>query len=260
MNTRTKKIAVLIPCKNEAEGIAEVIKSFPYERAKVLGYSITPIVIDNNSTDHTADVARAVGAVVVTETRPGKGNAMKKGFQSVPSDAVYVAMIDGDNTYHASELLRMIEPLDSGFCNVVIGSRLAGKIEEGSMKLFNRIGNWGFSFIVRMFYRANVTDVLTGYFAWKRDVLMRLVPHITAEGFGLEMDMVTKMARLKEEVYCVPISHAARAGNAKLHPVIDGFRILRVFVQNYFWSPQGVGHTGSAVQVSHQHAHTFTEL
>ncbi|MBP9749824.1 MAG: glycosyltransferase [Candidatus Pacebacteria bacterium] len=233
----TKKIVILIPCKNEAEAIADVVRSVPHTRAERLGFSIDVIVIDNNSTDATAEVARTAGATVVYEKHPGKGRAMRTGFRSVGEDVDYVVMIDGDNTYHMSEVLRLVEPLESGFGDVIIGSRLAGKIHDDAMSFFNRVGNWGFSFLVRFLYRANVTDVLTGYFAWKRLALVRLMPHITAQGFGLEMDMVTKMARLGLSMYCVPIQYTARSGVSNLHPVYDGFRILGVFLRNFFWHP-----------------------
>lgn len=237
MNKKTKKVTVLIPCRNEADGIADVIKSFPRNALSRNGFSLDIIVIDNNSTDKTAQIARMNGAVVVEESLPGKGNAMKQGFASVSKDTDYVVMIDGDDTYQASELYRLIEPLDAGFCSVVIGSRLAGKISNNAMSLFNRLGNWGFSFLVRYVYRANVTDVLTGYFAWRREALDRLRPHLTARGFGIEMDMVTKMAKLGEEIYCVPITYAPRSGSSNLSPIIDGFRILGVFLKNLIWRP-----------------------
>jgi hypothetical protein len=105
------------------------------------------------------------------------------------------------------------------------------------MSGFNRMGNWMFSLLVRFVYQANVTDVLTGYFAWKREALVRLRPHLTSKDFGIEMDMVTKMAKLGETIYSVPITYTVRSGDSSLHPIIDGFRILKVFTQNMFWKP-----------------------
>jgi glycosyltransferase involved in cell wall biosynthesis len=252
MKNYAKKITVVIPCRNEAKGVGSVIKSLPYNTLAKRRYACEVIVIDNNSSDNTAEVAVLHGASVVQEQALGKGNAMKKGFASVSEDSDYVVMIDGDDTYQASELMRLIEPLDSGFCTVVLGSRLSGKISNGAMSYFNRLGNWGFSFLVRNFYNANVTDVLTGYFAWKRSALQRLQPHLTADGFGLEMDMVTKMALLGEEIYSVPISYISRSGESNLRPVIDGFRILSVFLRNYFWHPEKKRFSGIRIpRISH---------
>ena len=105
------------------------------------------------------------------------------------------------------------------------------------MSQFNRLGNWIYSHLVRYFYHVNVTDVLTGYFAWNREALERLRPHITSTGFAIEMEMVIKMARLGEEIACVPITYHPRAGETKLSPVYDGARILWMFAKNLRWQP-----------------------
>lgn len=238
--TQRKKITVLIPCYNEAGGIGHVIKSFPLERIHSQGFDLEIVIIDNNSTDGTGEVARKLGATVIHEPKKGKGNAMKRGFYSVSKDTDYVVMLDGDNTYRPEEILRLIEPLDSGFCNVVIGSRLGGRIKEGSMSAFNRFGNWMYSHLVRHFYGVNITDVLTGYFAWTRDALELMRPHLKSDGFAIEMEMVTKMARLGEEIYAVPISYHPRAGETKISPVYDGARILWMFTRNLYWKPEEV--------------------
>ncbi len=233
----TKKITVLIPCYNEEGGIADVIKSFPKEKINDQGYQLEIIVIDNNSTDKTAEIAGSLGAQVIHEPNKGKGYAIRSGFNAISQDTDYVVMLDGDNTYRAQEIMRLIEPLDSGFCNVVIGSRLGGRISYGSMTLFNRFGNWMYSNLVRIFYRVNITDVLTGYFAWKREAIEKLRPHLKSEGFAIEMEMVTKMARLGEEIYSVPITYDPRAGETNLRPIYDGTRILWMFTRNLFWRP-----------------------
>ena len=196
------------------------------------------IVVDNNSTDNTAKIARKHGATVLFEPKKGKGNAIRLGFRSIPKETDYIVMLDGDTTYKPEEILRLVEPLDSDFCTVVIGSRLGGKILEGSMTLFNRFGNWMYSHLVRYFYKVNVTDVLTGYFAWKRDAIERLYPHLKSEGFAIEMEMVTKMARLGEKIYSVPISYDKRAGTTNLRPIYDGTRILWMFMKNLVWRPE----------------------
>jgi dolichol-phosphate mannosyltransferase len=163
---------------------------------------------------------------------------MRTGFSRLPKDTDYVIMLDGDDTYDPGEVLRMIEPLDSGFCDVVIGSRLGGKIHGDSMTLFNQMGNWIFTHLVRYVYRANVTDVLTGYFAWKKKSIDQLAPHLISDGFAIEMEMITKMARLKQDITSVPISYTQRSGESNLHPIRDGFRILFMFLRNLSWKPK----------------------
>ena len=94
-----KKITVLIPCYNEENGISQVLKSFPKEKIAAQGYNLEVIVIDNNSSDHTADLARAHGATVIHEPNKGKGNAMRRGFYAISEETDYILMLDGDNTY-----------------------------------------------------------------------------------------------------------------------------------------------------------------
>jgi dolichol-phosphate hexosyltransferase len=232
-----KKVTVLIPCYNEADSIQSVVTGFPRAQMALYGYEVEIVVIDNNSTDDTAEKAREVGAHVIHEPKKGKGNAIIAGFNAVSHDTDYVVMLDGDDTYKPHEILRMLEPLNAGFCRVVIGSRLAGRITAGSMHNLNRLGNWMFSHMVRYIYRVNITDVLSGYYAWDRSVVEQLRPHLRSNGFAIEMEMITKMARLGEEIYCVPISYESRGGDSSLSPFIDGSKILLMFVANLFWTP-----------------------
>ena len=105
------------------------------------------------------------------------------------------------------------------------------------MKGFNRLGNWLFSFMVRVVYGVNVTDTLTGYFAWKREVVQQLRQHLQSSGFSIEMEMITRMARMGVEIYSVPITYEPRLGESSLRPVHDGVRILREFMRQLRWRP-----------------------
>jgi len=237
VSNATKKITVVIPCYNEETGIAAVIKGFPRAALRRHGFSLEVLVVDNNSSDRTSEVAAAAGARVIHEPKQGKGNAIRTGFYNVSDDTDYVVMCDGDDTYKAHEILRLVEPLNSNFGDVIIGSRMGGKIRAGSMPLFNRLGNWGFSFLVRSVYKVNVTDTLTGYFAWKREVIVKLRQHLQSTGFAIEMEMITKMARMGYDIYSVPISYEPRLGESSLRPVHDGSRILREFIRQISWRP-----------------------
>ena len=232
-----KKVVVVIPCHNEEEGIARVLKAIPHKHMEKLGLHIQALVIDNNSTDKTAEVARKAGAIVIPEKRKGKGNAMRAGFNAIEDDVDYVIMLDGDNTYRPSEMHRMLEPLLSDFCDVVVGSRIGGKLSDGSLTYLNRLGNWIYTFFVRLVYRANVTDVLSGYFAWKKEAIDDLAPHIKSDGFAIEMEMIIKMEKLGHEVYSVPITYDQRAGESKLSRFKDGAKIVHMFLTGIFWKP-----------------------
>jgi glycosyltransferase involved in cell wall biosynthesis len=230
-----KKLTILIPCFNEEKGIGQVIEKIPKEKLGLLGYACEIIVIDNNSTDRTSQIAKKHGANVVFEKRQGKGNAILTGFRNISKDTDLIVMLDGDNSYDSSEIFRLIEPLDSNFCDVVVGSRLHGKMCEESMKPINRVGNWMFTFLVRVLYQANVTDVCSGYFAWKKESLDRLVPYITATDFSVEMEMITKMARMGIDMNSVPISYSQREGVSSLQPASDGIRIFHELLKNLGW-------------------------
>jgi len=231
------KITVIIPCYNEAKAITKVIKGFPKKELKHNGFDLDVLVIDNNCTDKTAELARKAGARVIEEPKKGKGNALHKGFANLKPDTDYVVMIDGDNTYKSQEIARMIEPIHSGFCDVVMGSRLTGKMHEGAMRRFNLAGNWLYTHLVRLVYRVNVTDVLTGYFAWNRKKIDRLAPQLKSSGFAIEMEMITKMAKMNFSVYSVPISYHPRTGKTNLRPIHDGYRILKQFGNSLGWQP-----------------------
>lgn len=245
-NLTTKKrdrIAVVIPCYNEEAGIAEVIKRFPHDKITRNLYDITIYVVDNNSTDRTAEVARQAGAIVLSETKKGKGNALKTGFKHAVQNSDYVVMLDGDDTYCPEEILRLVEPLRNEFCDVVIGSRLDGNIEGDSMHAFNMFGNRMFTYLVRSAYHTPVTDVLTGYFAWRTPMIKKLYPLLVSDGFAIEMEMITKMARMNYHIISFPITYLNRAGDSNLNPIGDGWRILCMWTRNLTWrAPERKAH------------------
>ncbi len=235
--SQTQKIAVVIPCHNEERGIANVLRNIPTTHLQKLGYDIDVIVVDNNSSDRTSAVSKTHGARVLFEEKKGKGNALRTGFRAVAPDTSYVVMLDGDNTYKPHEIPRLLEPLANGFCDVIVGSRLGGKTMKDAFRFKNRVANWFFTFLVRQFYQANVTDVLSGFFAWKKEVIDDLVEHLESEGFAIEMEMITKMKRLGYEMYSVPITYDTRVGETKLAAWKDGARILHALVRYFFWRP-----------------------
>src|SRR5438105_3485684 len=113
-----QKVTILIPCHNEEKGIGSVIDSVPKRILRRFGYEAEIIVINNNSTDRTAHIAEKRHVKVLVEKRKGKGNALKTGFNAVSADTSYVVMLDGDNTYKSREIIRLLEPLSSNFCDV----------------------------------------------------------------------------------------------------------------------------------------------
>jgi glycosyltransferase involved in cell wall biosynthesis len=238
MSSRVKQlVTVVIPCYNEAGNIDQVVRGFHTSELVKEAFDFDILVVDNNSADGTAEIAGQAGARVIHEPRQGKGYAMRTGFRNIHPNATYVVMLDGDGTYRPDEALRLLEPLHHNFCEVVIGSRLGGKMYDRPMRFGNRGFNWLCVHIVRIFYRANVTDVLSGYYAWKRDIIEELVPHLYASGFALEMEMITKMARMKHDMYSVPISYHKRSFGTGIR-AIDSIPILKMFAKNLLWTPR----------------------
>jgi dolichol-phosphate hexosyltransferase len=235
-----KKITLLVPCYNEAKSIGNVIDDIPKEKLKKAGYEIEVLIVDNNSKDNTAEIARKKGARVIEETKQGKGNAVKTGFKNVSKDTDYIVMVDGDFTYHPREMLRLIEPLDSGFSDVVTGSRLEGKMKGDAMSFSHRIANWFFTFLTRQIYQVGITDTCTGYFAWTKKSITVLNGYIKSKGFAIEAEMITKMSRLGLHICSVPITYAPRheATHSNLRPISDAFKIIKMIIKNRRWSPQ----------------------
>lgn len=234
---KKEKVAILIPCYNEERGIAKVLDNIPHHALDKHGFESQVIVIDNNSSDRTSVIAESKGAHVIFEHAKGKGNAIRKAFNCIDSDTAYVVMLDGDNTYDAREMLRLIEPISNNFCDVVVGSRLGGKVTKNAFKTQNRLANWLYTFLVRRFYGANVTDVLSGYFAWRGDVIVEMRNHLKSDGFSIEMEMISKLVKLGYSMYSVPITYNIREGESKLESIKDGLKIIFTFSRNLLWSP-----------------------
>jgi glycosyltransferase involved in cell wall biosynthesis len=233
-----KKLTVMIPCYNEEKGVGKVISSIPKSQLRKLGYKTEVIVINNRSTDRTAEVARLSGAIVVYEDKPGKGHAIRTGIKNISNDTDIVVMLDGDDTYKSFEMLRMVEPIDTGFCEAVIGTRLDGKIVGDSMHWSHYVVNKVFTFMVQTFYNPKVRDVCTGYWSWKFSVLKKLSKHLESPGFAIEMEMATKMGKLGVETYSVPVTLDYRAGDSSLSAIPDGLRITHMWAKNLFWVPR----------------------
>jgi glycosyltransferase involved in cell wall biosynthesis len=233
-----KIISIIIPCYNEEKGVGLVIDAIPVALLKKRGYKINILVIDNNSQDKTAEIAESKGVRVIKEYAQGKGNALITGFKAVCDVSDFIVIIDGDDTYKPKEIFRLIEPLESEFCDVIAGSRIGGKTVRGSLEFSHRFVNWVFAFFVREFYQANITDVLTGFIAIKSHVVRMLIPNLQSTNFTIEMEMITKMKKLGFSIYSVPITYDRRMGNSKLNSFSDGFSIVLMFIRNLTWSPE----------------------
>lgn len=240
------RIAVAIPCYNEAATIAKVVADF---KAQLPEAEI--VVVDNASTDGSGERARAAGARVVREKRRGKGNVMQTVLESVDCDACVV--VDGDDTYYAEDARALLDPVLEDRADMVVGDRLA-RAPRDSMRELNRFGNRAIVGIVNGVFRTRFKDVLSGYRVMNRN-FMRSVPLITS-GFETETELTLQALEKGMVILEVPIGYRARpaGSHSKLSPVADGYRILitmAVLLRNhrplYFFSLLALGLLGLGV-------------
>lgn len=213
-----KTIAVVIPCLNEEKTIGKVISDFRNELPEA-----DIFVIDNGSTDGTADAAIEHGAHVIREDRRGKGNAVRKAFRQIEAD-VYV-FVDGDDTLPAEEVGNLLAPVLQDTADVVVGSRLAEKAGS-TFRLRNRLGNWMFRAVVNTLFRTHLTDILSGYRVMNREFVKRM--QILAKGFEIETELTIMAVNRGFRITEVPVALRPRHEDtgSKIRIVGDGFKIL----------------------------------
>ena len=218
MTGSNSAIAVLIPCHDEEAAIGQVIDDF---RAQLPVASI--VVFDNNSTDRTAQIARAHGATVFREPRQGKGFVVEAMLDKVQAD--FYVMVDGDDTYPAGCVHNLLEPVMQGLADMAVGARQA----EGSSQAFRPLhvaGNNLVRGLINMIFHSKLTDILSGYRAFNRR-FARTVPVVSA-GFEIETELTVQALYHRLTVVEVPVPYRARpeGGRSKLRTFRDGARVL----------------------------------
>ena len=155
------KVSVVIPALNEEGIVGKTIKSVPTDEIKEAGYDLEIIVVNNNSTDNTAQEAQEAGATVILETNRGYGNAYKRGFKEASGDIIIMG--DADGTYPLEQSMDFINYIVEDNCDFVIGSRFKGTIEEGAMpSLHQYIGNPMLTKMLNILFHANYSDTHCG--------------------------------------------------------------------------------------------------
>lgn len=214
------RVAVVVPCHNEELTVGKVVRDF---RAALPGALI--LVVDNASRDRTAEVAREAGAEVIRESRPGKGFALISGFRKARTTGVdYFVMVDGDDTYPAEDVGRLLAAAEAG-AEMVIGTRLSNAA-EGAFRAGHSFGNQLFIWLVRMLFGIKTKDLFSGYRVISRRFL-EAAPLI-AQGFEVEAELSLQALVQRFPVAEVPVSYRARPKEnpSKLHTYRDGARIL----------------------------------
>jgi hypothetical protein len=224
-------VSVVMPCLNEAHSIAVCVRK-ARETIERAGISGEVVVADNGSSDGSPELAREAGARVVHERRKGYGSAYLAGFNAARGK--YIVMGDADDTYDFTEIDRFIAPLEEG-ADLVMGSRLKGKIHPGAMPWLHRyVGNPVLTGILNLFFRTGVSDAHCGMRAFRRELLPRLDLRTTGMEFASEH--VIRSSKLGLDIREVPIEYHPRAGESKLSSFSDGWRHLRfLLVESPTW-------------------------
>ena len=215
------RVAVLIPCRNEEAAISAVVRDF---RAALPGATV--YVYDNGSSDRTADIARAAGAVVRSEPLPGKGNVVRRMFADVEAD-VYV-LVDGDDTYHAPSAPAMLARLVREQLDMVNGVRRTEI--DAAYRAGHRLGNVVLTSIVARIFGNRSRDMLSGYRVFSRR-FVKSFPALSA-GFEIETEFTVHALELRMPIAEMETPYKDRppGSHSKLNTFRDGLRILRTIL------------------------------
>jgi glycosyltransferase involved in cell wall biosynthesis len=216
------RIAVLVPCYNEATTIAAIVRDFQASLPQAHIY-----VFDNNSTDDTAQIARAAGALVRTVSIQGKGSVVRRMFADIEADA-YV-MVDGDGTYDAGAAPMLVDKLFAAGLDMVVGSRASAG--HAAYRFGHRFGNRMLSAFVAVLFGRSFSDILSGYRVFSRRYVKSFAAH--SAGFEIETELTVHALELRMPVAEVKTVYGARpdGSTSKLSTYRDGTRILLTVVR-----------------------------
>ena len=220
------KIAVLLPCYNEASTIAKVVTDF---RAALPEADI--YVYDNNSTDGTAQAAQQAGAIVRHEPVQGKGNVIRRMFREVEADCYLMA--DGDDTYPAEQARQMVTPVLEEHVDMVIGDRLSSTYFEQNKRPFHNGGNRVVRWLIRRFWHTDIHDIMTGYRAFSRTFVKNFP--VLSGNFEIETEMTIHALDRRFLLREVPVAYRDRPQGSvsKLNTFSDGISVLKTIVLLY---------------------------
>ncbi|MGN0361316.1 MAG: glycosyltransferase family 2 protein [Bilifractor sp.] len=218
------KIAVLLPCYNESRTIGKVVRDFRAALPEAVIY-----VYDNNSTDHTDEIAREAGAVVRYEYQQGKGNVIRRMFREV--DAQCYIMADGDDTYPASSAGEMVAKVLNGQADMVIGDRLSSTYFQENKRPFH---NWGNSFVrssINRLFGTDIKDIMTGYRAFSYEFVKTFA--VLSRGFEIETEMSIHAADKNMAMENVVIEYRDRPEGSvsKLNTFSDGRKVIGMIIR-----------------------------
>ena len=219
------RVAVLIPCYNEAKTIEKVVRDF----LAVIPENSHVYVYDNNSSDDTARLAAAAGAVVRHEYQQGKGNVIRRMFREI--DAECYVMADGDDTYPAEVAPEMIDLVLNRQCDMVVGDRLSSTYFEENKRPFHNFGNLLVRRSINTLFQSSIRDIMTGYRAFSYQ-FVKTFP-VLSRGFEIETEMSIHAVDKNLHIENVIVDYRDRpeGSESKLSTYSDGFKVLRTIAR-----------------------------
>ena len=222
------RVSFLIPAYNEASTIEQVL-----DRVDALDFEKQIVVVDDGSLDETADIverwrAGRENVVLVRQRNQGKGAAIRTAIRQIDGEIVVIQ--DADLEYDPSDVPSLIEPIRTGAADVVYGSRLSGGKPQRAYMFWHLVGNRFLSLMTNVLYNTTLSDMETGYKAFRAEVLLSLDLHQNC--FAIEPEITAKVTKRKLRVYEVPISYYGRTyDEGKKITWRDGFKALAVLLQ-----------------------------
>ena len=217
---KKSKIAVLIPCYNEAKTIEKVVKDYKKALPEADIY-----VYDNNSSDNTDKIAKKAGAIVKYEYRQGKGNVIRSMFRDIEANCYL--MIDGDDTYPAENAKEMCDLVLSGRADMVIGDRLSSTYFTENKRPFHNFGNVLVRKLINTLFKNNIKDIMTGYRAFSYDFVKGFP--VLSKGFEIETEMTIHAVDKNYKLVEIPVQYRDRPEGSvsKLNTYSDGFKVIK---------------------------------
>lgn len=215
-----KRVAVLIPCYNESKTIAKVVQDYKAALPEADIY-----VYDNNSTDHTDEIAAAAGAIVRYERRQGKGNVIRSMFRDIDADCYIMA--DGDDTYPAEYAPEMARLVLEENADMVVGDRLSATYFTENKRPFHNAGNRTVRGLINLIFRSNIRDIMTGYRAFSRQFVKHFP--VLSKGFEIETEMTIHALDKNFYIREIPVNYRDRPEGSvsKLNTIHDGIRVIK---------------------------------
>ena len=222
--SNVKRLMILLPVLNEAEGLRAVLGTIPHESLGEAGWHTDIVIVDGKSTDASPQVGTDAGCLVLVQPSKGKGEAVRFGFAyALRENYDAVIMFDADQTYNPMDMLRMLHRLEPGM--VVVGNRLNNHLARDAMSPVNWIGNHLLTWSAVILHGLEIHDVCSGFWLFDREALLKM--NLNSMDFEIEAEMYAQCAITGIPLANIPISYSARIGEAKLGSLRDGSSILR---------------------------------